>query len=342
LKEAAASVEKASQIYKEKSRRAINVSKEGEQDVSKEGEQDPSKDKIVIASPPPTPSRSTIDDLLGPPLDPKNPPLPPEELAGEFKLANVQASTGNFKEALMRFDIITKQRRSTLGKWHPDSLASAACMGICLQKLNDLEKAEVVCRGVLEGYSSTLGRSSMPTLFALSHYAALLQVMGRVEEALPFAQESLERTSALLGPENTETARCRRNLKALTVAIAHKAELAKVEEQAKRSHEEMEARLKKAKVEEERQSAKVAELAENLRKMEAEQRAKQEEAEAEARRAKEEEDKRPPPGPPSTEKFCLPGGDPPSPEGSPPKREESTPPPEPEEGSPPTPPPEKN
>ena len=109
-------------------------------------------------------------------------------------------------------------RTATLGADHPDTIATAVCRALALNKLGQYEEARALLAGSVAGFEASLGAAHWRTANARTYLGYVLTNLGRFDEA----QAALERARvdlvATLGAEHWRTGAADRGLAALEEA----------------------------------------------------------------------------------------------------------------------------
>jgi CHAT domain-containing protein/tetratricopeptide (TPR) repeat protein len=119
---------------------------------------------------------------------------------------NVQLhGQGKYAEAAATGEKVLALAERTLGKDHPDTLASINNLGAAYNALGRHAEAEPLYRRALAGRERVLGKEHPDTLASVNNLAALYFSKGRYGDAVPLLKHVVEVSERALGPEHPQT-----------------------------------------------------------------------------------------------------------------------------------------
>jgi tetratricopeptide (TPR) repeat protein len=126
-------------------------------------------------------------------------------------IASTAHFQGRYKLAETGFLIALRERESTLGSEHPDTLASRSNRAAALHGLGRFQEAEAEHRAVVVLRTRVLGAQHPRTLVSRDNHAITLHWLGRFEEAETEYRAVVELQTRILGPDHPNTLSSRSN-----------------------------------------------------------------------------------------------------------------------------------
>ena len=131
-------------------------------------------------------------------------------IAENFAL--VYQETGRQRETLELTEKVVEARERTLGKEHPDTLASMHSLAVNYREVGQQQKALELIEKVVEASEMTLGKEHPNTLSSMHSLAVSYSEVGQRQKALELAEKVVEARERSLGKEHPDTLRSMHSL----------------------------------------------------------------------------------------------------------------------------------
>jgi len=114
---------------------------------------------------------------------------------------------GSLDEAEVFFRETLERRGRVLGNDHPQTLASAAAMGLLLHAQGNLGQSQLYLANVLERRRLVLGDEHPDTLASINDLGLLFRAQGALTESESLLRDALEKRRRVLGDNHPDTLR---------------------------------------------------------------------------------------------------------------------------------------
>ncbi len=129
----------------------------------------------------------------------------------EREIASVHKQAQRFAEAVRRYTETLKRQTDALGADDPDTLVTKYNLALASQKAGDTEGALEMLRSVHEARVRVLGEDRLPTINAQNEVAAMLNRLGRLDQADEEYERLLPLQRDRLGPGHWRVVETRAN-----------------------------------------------------------------------------------------------------------------------------------